>query len=71
MTAKNMMRHNLSAVEKVKQSLLTKDRAAVVHATGTGKSYIYFCVSENIATFVTIETNVYGRQERAVWFPAT
>ena len=35
------MRHNLSAVKKVKQSLLTKERAAVVHATGTGKVILF------------------------------
>jgi len=63
MTTKNMMRHNLSAVEKVKQSLLTKDRAAVVHATGTGKSYIISEIAKDYERVLIVVPNNYIRQQ--------
>ena len=63
MAAKKMMRHNLSAVEKVKQSLLTKDRAAVVHATGTGKSFIISEIAKDYKRVLIVVPNNYIRQQ--------
>jgi superfamily II DNA or RNA helicase len=36
----DLYKHNKVAFEKVETMLKTKDKACIVHATGTGKSFI-------------------------------
>ncbi|MCQ2348952.1 MAG: DEAD/DEAH box helicase family protein [Paludibacteraceae bacterium] len=49
--------HNREAYEKVIESFRTKDKVAIVHATGTGKSYVIASVANNFDKVLVIAPN--------------
>ncbi|MBQ0089914.1 MAG: DEAD/DEAH box helicase family protein [Prevotellaceae bacterium] len=53
----DLYKHNKEAYDKVMASFDTKNKAAVVHATGTGKSYIIAAVAENFAKVLIVAPN--------------
>lgn len=58
----NIMRlypHNQRAYEAVMSAFETQDRAAIVHATGTGKSYCAAAVVENFSKALVVAPNNY------------
>ena len=55
--------HNLEAYRAVTEAFRHGDRAAVVHATGTGKSYVIEAVARDYASAVVVAPNNYVLQE--------
>lgn len=52
-----LLRHNKEAYESVMAHFNNSDRAAVIHATGTGKSYIGGAVAENFKRVIIVAPN--------------
>ena len=59
----NIYPHNSRAIAKVKKDLRTNQRAAVVHATGTGKSIIIAEVAKDYNSVLIVLPNHYIRQQ--------
>lgn len=53
----DLLPHNREAYEKVATALKTQNKAAVVHATGTGKSYIVGAVSNDYDKVLVVAPN--------------
>lgn len=54
-----LMPHNFEAYTKVKEQFKVSDRACVVHATGTGKSYIIAATAEDYDKVLILAPNDY------------
>ena len=54
-----LMPHNFEAYTKVKEQFKVSDRACVVHATGTGKSYIIAATAEDYDRVLILAPNNY------------
>lgn len=52
-----LYKHNQEAYEAVKRAFVAHNRAAVVHATGTGKSYVIARISEDYEKVLVIAPN--------------
>lgn len=55
--------HNQAAYEKITQAFSVTNRAAIVHATGTGKSYIIARVTEDYSRCLIIAPNIFVLNE--------
>lgn len=58
-----LYQHNIDAYRKVKESFRGTDRAAIVHATGTGKSYVIEKIARDYARVAVIAPNNYVLSE--------
>lgn len=58
-----LMPHNFEAYMKVKEQFKVSDRACVVHATGTGKSYIIAATAEDYDKVLILAPNDYVLSE--------
>lgn len=58
-----LMPHNFEAYTKVKEQFKVSDRACVVHATGTGKSYIIAATAEDYDRVLILAPNNYVLSE--------
>ena len=59
----SLLPHNQSAYENVMEAFKTKQRVAVVHATGTGKSYIIAAVANEFNRVCIIAPNKFVLEE--------
>lgn len=66
----SLLPHNRDAAEKVMDAFRTSNRVAVVHSTGTGKSYIIAAVAENFEKPLVIAPNNFVLSETRKICPA-
>lgn len=59
----NLLPHNEVAYRKVKEKFKISDRACVIHATGTGKSYIIAAIAEDYNKVLILAPNNYVLSE--------
>lgn len=52
-----LYKHNKEAYEAIREGFKTKDRVAIVHATGTGKSYVIARTTEDFGKVLVIAPN--------------